>query len=194
MVANLQSDPNEVTRESITACVEGYISSGEQPNDAFRKVFEDLDLTGRLIDLARLLGPHLVGEIWRSRNSALRPANVGFEFRRPSTPTTDMSDVPQRRVPVTTVASPSPVLPIPTLAAKALVDGLYKIGGQWVRLGDMNKALCHAAFKQYRASAMSDEHNARYFRALEEALGEGEVVGQRFDDEKLMRIYRLAKP
>lgn len=192
MVANLQSDPNEVTRENVSIWVQTLVDRGVQPDEAFRQVYERLEHAGQLEDLARIHGATLVGMIWRPWNSALRPANVGFEFRQ-ITPDSSPSPAQPRQRSVTATAPP-PVLPMPTLAARSLLDVMYKVGSEWVRLGDMNKVFCHAVFKQYRASALSDEHNARYFRALEEALGDGEVVGQKFDDEKLMRLYRIAKP
>lgn len=189
MNAHRAQEPSkaDVTRENIAAWVQAYVKDGMDPNTAFRQVFDDIERLGQLDDLARVVGPSLVGDVWRSKNKTLRPSNAHQEFREvvPTIP----SDQP---TPI--VAPAARVVAIDSLKKDSLLDGMYKIDGQWISLRDMGKPECHRAFRQYRESAIAEEHNARYFRAIEAALDDGEVVGQRFDDEKLLKLYRTCKP
>lgn len=184
MVAMLASETQEITRDGVTRWVQGYIDMGMDPNDAFDRVFQEIVENGHAAELAELHGSVLVGDIWRGYNSTLRPRHVR----------SDRSAVTFRQMPPPIEGAPAPVVPLDTLKKSSMLDCLEKINGRWVRVGDMDAALCEAAAKQYRKSARTYEHNARYFLALGAAIKEGGTVGEKFDDAKLSRLFKITQP
>lgn len=190
MAVNLRAPaaPIAVTRQNITALVQDFINSGMQPKEAFERVFSDIDRQGKLPDLARVLGASAtVGAIWQDYNRTARPANLGVSFREVVTETPEGHPTP--------ITPPSPrVVPVDRIRDRSLLDGMYRIGGEWVTLRLMDKAQCRRLFEQYRKEAVASEHNARYFRAIEATLAVGEKVGERFDDAALIRLYDQVKP
>jgi len=183
-----QAAPIEVTRKNITTLVQEHINSGMQPKDASERVFSDLERQGKLADLARMLGASAtVGSIWQDHNKTARPANLGVSFRELLLPTPEGHPTP--------IMEPSPrVVAVERIRDRSLLDGMYRIGGEWVTLRFMDKSQCRRMFDQYRNDAVASEHNARYFRAIEAALGRDETVGQKFDDAALIRLYDESKP
>lgn len=190
MTAERSFETPDVTRENIATWVSAYIHDGVEPNDAFSRVFDDLDRMGLLEDLARLIGVTGISAIWRKGNQAFRPAQQSANFRT--------IEPQQSMAPTTAPSTPSPpkrVVSIESLKSSSLLDGQYKVGDHWVRLGSMDKATCREAFRQYRKAAISEEHNARYFRAIEAVLEQkGGKVEDHFNDDTLMRLFTRCKP
>lgn len=186
MVAALNEERFEVTRENLVAVVQRYVNEGMQPNDAFRRVFDDLDAMGQLEDLARLHGAELIGSLWRQTNHLRRPGANGTMFRHIEAVTPDPSSDDAR---------PSRVVALETLKRNVYLDAMEKVNGRWVRVADLTRNECLSLFRSYRTVATSNEHSARYFRTIAEMLKtDQEVVAQHFDDDKLMRLWKRVKP
>jgi hypothetical protein len=198
----MQTQPMDVTRPNVVAWVQAYIDGGMHPNDAFRQVYDDMDRLGQLLDLVRLVGPSIVGDIWREANRALRPSSDGAIFRTDTqTLQTDrdmaaatVSPSPQSaKTPIG--PPPGPVIPIPTNRTKAYLDAMEKIGSEWVVVRNLTKSQCRALAKSYGNQATPLLHNKAYFLALEASLdNETQMVGEKFTDERLARLYRMTKP
>ncbi len=180
MVAELAYEQREITRASVIALVQEHVDGGMEPNEAFARVFADIEAEGRLEDLARLHGVNLVGTIWRSWNIENRPAAVARTVRKPNEPV--LSVVGSR------VVEPE------VLRERSLLDSMHRIGGHWVRVADMCKPACLEVFKQYRKAAIADEHNARFYRALAESLADGQRVADQYDEARLMKLFNISKP
>lgn len=188
MVAELKPQANDMTRATVVARVQVLIDDGASPNAAFAQVYEAIEQAGELEALARLYGSTLVGMLWRGWNLENRPAAVTRSIRKP---------VPPTRIEAfgqVVAEAPGRVVNPEMLRETSMLDAQYKLNGEWVRLRNMDKTLCHKAFEQYRSAAVADEHNAQYFRALEAALKENEKVADRFDEAQLIRLFKIAKP
>ncbi len=77
----------------------------------------------------------------------------------------------------------------------ALLDSLFQVAGQWVRLGDLDKSQCRALSLEYRAlhlerAAAADDARARSlaFRQLAADLGEGQTIRQRWTAKQLKAL------
>lgn len=195
MVAQLMPLAEPMTRADIISAVQARIEEGAEPNAAFAQVFEDIAARGQLEALARLHGVNLVGEIWRKWNLENRPAAVQRTVTKPVVPlrVTPVLLDDEQRAPVSTRFS-RPVHSTEGMPERSMLDALYKINGEWVRLGGMDSATCERMFKQYREAAKADEHNARYFKAMAAKLTDGQVVQDVFTDEMLLRLYKTCQP
>lgn len=189
MVVAAETQVREMTRADIIARVQEKIDVGMQPPAAFVAVYEEIDREGDIEALARLHGSGLVAMLWRGWNLENRPAAVSRSIRKPLHPT--------RIGPFGAVtAAPAPrVVNAEMLRETSMLDAQYKLNGEWVRLRNMDKALCHKAFEQYRSAAVADEHNAQYFRALEAILQEkGGKIEDHLGETELIRLFKIATP
>lgn len=195
MVAQLMPAVSPISRADIISAVQARIEEGAEPNAAFSQVFEDLDARGQLEALARLHGVNLVGDIWRKWNLENRPAAVQGRVAKPVMPVrmTPVLLDDEQRAPASTRFN-RPVHSTEGMRERSMLDALYKINGEWVRLGGMDNAACERMFKQYREAAKADEHNARYFKAMAAKLPDGKIVQDVFTDEMLMRLYKTCQP
>jgi len=189
MVAQLKPRTREITRESLGEWVQEYIDGGMEPLEASAAVSEEIKRDGLQDALLEMIGAaRIIHDVWRQRNIRNRPAAL---IGKPRTAPVVVDEAPRAAV---APPAPRPRVVNVRMVRETLLDGRYHIGGRSIRLGDMDSGLCLKAFQQYRTSAISDEHNARYFRALAESLGDGERIEDKFDDAKLMNLYELCKP
>jgi hypothetical protein len=178
-----------LTRADVVARVQEKIDAGETPNAAFSLVFDDI-VNERLLEaLVALHGADLVGRIWRTWNMANRPAAILRTLARPVQPSPVVRPARQPLGP-----PPPPVHDLAPLLERPLLNGLWKLGDEWVRLGDMDNGTCHKVFEQYRKAALGKEHYAQFFRALEAGLGDGAKVEDKYDDALLIRLFKRTKP
>lgn len=177
MVAALKDEQNQgLSGEVVTRWVQEYIDQGRRPIEAAQHVLNDICDSGLTEDALRLLGPGPLCLLWKQNRE--KPATK--PHRAPPEPFV-MPAPPTRRVDTERLKESS-----------SLLEGMYQIGGRWVRLGDMDKAICRAAAQQFKAKALEQAHEARYFHALAKDLNGGERVRQRFDDAALLRIWEVA--
>lgn len=194
MVAELAPRAIEVTRAGLIDAVEREIAEGVSPNLAFSRVFDEIDRQGGLEALARLHGANLVGSVWREWNGKNRPGNLSRTAtgQRPPMLAAIGSD---GRV---SAGPPQPRIDAQLLRENSLLDGMYPIlPGTWVRLRDMTAEQCEAMFEQYRAAAVTDEHNARYFKALAVGVGKAgaeKTVAEVYSEAQLMRLFNSCRP
>lgn len=197
MVAQPQPQPMDVTRPNVVAWVQALIDDKTHPLDpvaAFKRVWDDMDRLGQLEDLARLHGPSLVGDIWREKNAAIRRPDGAVTFR-PDTQIAAVDREQHTTARTPTAPPPPPVIPIPERAPISSMDGLHKIGSEWVMIRHLTKAQCLALSKINAEKAGPFLHYKAYFLALAAALDdEVQTVGQKLDDRKLARLYRNTRP
>lgn len=188
MVAQMhEPHPDELTRALVIDRVQEKIEAGKTPNEAFVDVWEEIEQAGEVETLARLHGTKLVADLWRSWNIAHRPAAVSRTVSRPAHPSTIAL-----RGQVLPPSPPARVVDLKPL--RETLDSMFKVDGRWIRLGDMDSAMCLKVADQYRAAAVSDEHKSRHMRAIAAVLKEGETVEQKLSDQELMRLYRITAP
>lgn len=186
MVAELKPQREEISRAAVVERVEAYIQDDETPNRAFALVYDEIVDAGDLEALATLHGVNLVGDIWRKWNLEHRPAAIA---RRTAVPVS-----PRFITGTVRPTQPSGRVHDPEIIRESLLDSRYRIDGDYYRFGEMNKALCLKLAQQYRKAAVEDEHKSRHIRAVAEALGEGETVEQKFTEDQLMRLFKIATP
>lgn len=179
MVAELK--PTTLTRREVADLVANYVRRGMPALEAAAQVIEDVRGLGQQEALIDALGPEALVHVWQGAGGASRPERSPKSIRSAPEPVIRPGSPPQRRIELEALRSDA-----------SLLEGMYQIGGRWVRLGDMDKAACRAAAQEFKGKALETAHNARYFHALASALNGGETVRQRFDDAGLMRLWEVA--
>lgn len=77
---------------------------------------------------------------------------------------------------------------------ESMLESLYKIGDEWVRLGDCDASACREAQRWFAKQAEGSLREAYMFGKLADTLKKGQVVRSRFDDEQLrglLQSFRL---
>lgn len=175
MVAELK--PAALTRRDVVTLVANYVRQGMTAQTAAAQVIADVRGLGQQEALIDAIGAEALVLLWRG--DAVKPVEA---IRPKIVPPTPASAVPlQRRVNLEALYGNA-----------SLVEGMYQIDGTWRRIGDFDKAGCRAAAQWFKSQALENAHNARYFHALAQALNGGETVRQRFDDDGLMRLWKIA--
>jgi hypothetical protein len=171
MVAEPIRERQPLDRATVQRWVAEYVKGGDDPWQASRRVLQDVCESGLAEDMLRLLGPAAIRAIWADGQPRPRPQPV------------TMPSPPARRGD-----------PAQLQESTAMLDGLDKVGGRWVRLGDMTKALCLQASRQYKQAALDSAQTARFYYALAQALPERKTVREQFTDADVLCLFDEAKP
>jgi hypothetical protein len=172
MVAEPIRERQPLDRATVQRWVAEYVKGGDDPWQASRRVLQDVCESGLAEDLLALLGPAPIHQLWAGGQPKTTP-------RQPNR----LAPEPIRRVD-----------PAQLQESTAMLDGLDKVGGRWVRLGDMTKALCLQASRQYKQAALESAQTARFYYALAQALPERKTVREQFTDADVLRLFDEAKP
>jgi hypothetical protein len=70
----------------------------------------------------------------------------------------------------------------------ALLQSLFRVGGRWVRLGDLDKQQCRTLQLEYEAAADDARLKAIVFAQLGDGLDEGQTVRQRWTAKQLKHL------
>lgn len=187
MVAELKPQPREISKAKVAEWVQEYIDGGMAPEAATEAVCAEIEQEGLYSAFFAVFAQHIVYACWKQANRDVRPGRL-LRVTDPGDPTPAIRVLPspemarQRRVHD----------PKPLTEERSLLEAQWKVGDQWYRLGDMDRALCGAAGQHYVHRAKANATYARFFKALTESLASGQTVRQKYDHTALMALYKQA--
>lgn len=195
MTANQQPARLDVTRENVIRWVQEAIDNGQEPERAFRHVYDGIDEAGQLDDLASILGANIVSSIWRQYSKRMRPENIKEMYVR----------VPGEEE-VRQLESASPAAPIGPPHGRVIQikpgdaadpwKAMYPVGtgGAYVRACDLEAVHCRRLARIYKTRALHAAHRSRFFHALAEALSSSGTVKDTFTRNEYMALYERSAP
>ncbi len=112
-------------------------------------------------------GPKLIDELWRERDGHASDNHEPEQVNHVPTPGIRRVDVEQ-------------------LATRAaLLESLFYVDGNWIRLGDLDRRQCGALQRKYESVADAVRAKALAFAKLVDGLDEGQTVRQRWTAKQL---------
>jgi hypothetical protein len=175
MVHAIAVEATPLTQDDIVARVRVYVEQNVVPFVAAERVIRDLCREGYQDELLALIGPSPIFELYAtagvSRDGKRRMADGGARGQ-------------QRRVERDAL-----------MKAGSLLESLVEVDGRWLRLGDLNRALCRRAAATHKRAALKVAHRARFYHAIARQIADERTsVRATFDDTALARIFEDTKP
>jgi len=153
-------------RTDILEWLDGAFGETSDLATAATQVAERVVREGHADAFVRELGPEVLAFWWRHGNATQR--------RSAASPG-------QRRVDVEAVR-------------ESMLESLYNIGGDWVRLGDCDSAMCRTAQKWFAKQAEGNMREAFMFSKLADGLKGSKTVRAVFDDDQVrgfLQAFRM---
>ena len=144
-------------RQDILEWLDAAFAESNNLSEAAVKVAERIVKEGHSEAFVREFGPELLTFSWRHRNAANRR---------------DAASPGERRVDLGTVR-------------ESILESLYKVGDEWVRLGDCDQAMCRGAQKWFQKQAEGNMREAFMFSKLADGLKGAKTVRAVFNNEQV---------
>ena len=154
-------------RQEIIRWVEEALAEGKEIAVAVERATERIVSEGYADDLIREYGPQLAREMWSSYNRSRR--SNAFQQG-------------QRRVDLEALANDD-----------SLLDTIWPVNGHHYRLGDMDKAVCGQAQREFGKQASALASDAQFFARLQQNLKGRHLVRDSFSNEQLRSLYEQCR-
>ena len=143
--------------------IQERVAAGVLLKDACQSVLEEVIADDAGLTLLKAIGPQSLAYLWRLRQHG------------------DRQTAPQgkRRV-------DGALLKVPD----ALLDCLFEVGGQWLRLGDMMGVDCRRLGKSYEKLAESNARKSNFFNILADTLEPEQIVSGKYTNATLLTLYK----
>jgi hypothetical protein len=166
MVAELVAEVADL-KNDILERLEDRLAAGESLDDAVAAVHGAIINEGQSERFVREFGPQAIRDLWRCVNRQSRGQAMSAGARRHD--------------------------PGALVEEESLFDAIYKIGDDWVRLGDCTKGMCEDAAGFFKGQAYGNMREAYMFTHLAAKLRGQQTVRTRFSEDGVRAILQEFK-
>jgi len=161
------AEPISDYRNEILERLEDRLAEGESLDNAVAAVYGLVISNGESECFVREFGAQAIRDLWRCANRQSRGQILSIGTRRH-----DLSSMTEE---------------------ETLLDALYKIGDDWVCLGDCTKPMCEGAAGFFKRQAYGNMREAFMFERLAAKLKGAQIVRTRFSEDQIMAILEEFK-
>ena len=147
-------------KNDILERLEGRLAAGESLDEAVLVVHGAIISEGLSERFVKEFGAQAIRDLWRCTNRQVRSQVLGIRRHDPAI----MAE------------------------GESLFDAIYKIGDDWVRLGDCTKSLCEEAARFFRGQAYGNMREAYMMTQLAAKLRGEQTVRSRFTEDAVRTI------
>lgn len=166
----LREDDTDI-KDVICEWVQERIDSGDSESDAARYVLHRLRAEGLMDRVVDRFGPRMIADVWHGYSVA--PArDTMWRVARGPKPAAPESGA--RRVDLSLLRDEASVM-----------EALYQVDGEWVRLGDMVKHQCRTLADRYSQLTENSQRKADFFDQLATKLPKDKSVRVAFSEAQV---------